>query len=1754
MRFNQRTKRSIAWLLLIIMLISVLPGTGVTVEAKSADAKPEYGMVPMQKVNDVSGMTLIEIASYDAARNKAWVFNPSRNTSKDIIARSTDAKVIVYLSKSDTQAQVILKVQAKDGLLGSWGNEGHYIVNDLKALNSRSKPFGVGKLIGPYKNLYTYVFYKYGDKEWDNGNGDATGFVLKKSTSSDADDSYNYDNIVDIINAISSKQSKTESDYYILNYLLGFLADNYSDDLSDLYNSNGVFEKGKEAKLAWSSVKQDDGLYISNGNDNTFNIVCKISGRADEDMSEFRDMLDELAAAKVSLSDCTLLSGILDVYKAVREEAEKKADEKAEDDAYQKILGEIPNDPHGRWAWLMNYYKVCIQRSQTYRTVSSSLPDYKLHEFPNSGESISEEEKLRLMAYFYAQTKLSRSGVNTAFTDSEDNDEDGNTTESLNVDNAVWNVSGTGTYSEVSFGNSNPYTAEYVKETADAIVEEYSQGMGSANGMLGYLIPSIDAVVKYYAAQMYGFTVANATASGGAQDETKNMMNLTQCAYIEQISPSITTAIETLVYDYHGVSKMENMDSIKGTPEAYEAYLRIIYYMMLTANYAENNAKLQSTNNGTKYINPDIEGFKTSKGNKVELVTDRDLASISKYVIEYTAINDALTYLGMEPFTDQLKAIVDYAGYLEQFKDRVKEVYSGDYETEGEAMKSFFSVQSSTLSDDYKTGVELSATYIPMQTNVYDINSIRMLDDYDWVQRFHYPFGFYRKALYIDTNVNAALNGYITERVDRDTRIATLNDLLQPEKDIVLYMDTNFYNVNKLADITGMYYNNLMNAEGSAKDSDATTFGGEFFNLFAEAGDRDIESVVKTGGNNAYSRNVKNKVAKYGSKSKDKLQGLIMSDEEIDSYLTGYSEDNVEDVYDNYTVMQPYAVVSAIYRQQTLFSILKKQVASNDPIFVSSPNLAGTTGVSYKEFNSIYNYAMLRNLEQAVGIDADTVIDKNSPLYIDIYGNILTESGLVVIPAMSNATLCDGESYNLATVGFVHLYSSGDYRIPEGYKNAEAYISPMLTLDEETHTYELGSKRVNNVYINFNQLPISDLRALTTVKYIAQMSLSDDTYLPFAQHVYMITEVMRGAPIDCIDKDFEGIGRVTISKTGIYFAEKLEELAKMLLSSTSGNSLIELPNLAFLDGVEYVILFLYKIIFAASLALLFYRLYIDAVQGQLGFKSIGGFVVSIVMFLVIAFSIPSLLDISYYQVNKNLLQQETEYIAMLNYEKSKEGREIGITTVRQPESETELYLKIDDVSVPWYSIVDDVLFKSTFKTVGEIYKEEMSQSILSHLPGTFQKGNGLYMTVTDILDASDVVYDPDTNQMYTSVKDVPYASYIVPYYVILDTLVARINNYNSQNSIREYTPKIMGAGSVEPCGMIEPFFTSKYFMQDSQDVLGLKYVEGLKTTLDDGNIFTQDDIARMSYSLWYRTEEDDKDIYDKLDAIDKDARMFVVNNRNLLGKVSDETFLKVMSLAMAVKYNDTLNVSAGNAIEIYDIDARDIIKLSLADKDIVLRDTSKSFARFVYDNSGVLGVVMTAFLLVVYFVSSFIKPVLIFLILGSMIAAAVLRKTVKRDTSGAIEGLFITAAILAGTNILYAVLLKGSLMIPELGVNMVVSCVIQMILQIVYLLLLVLFTSIVLSDWKSLGFNKYMRFATSLAGAIKFGRFKSKNTYVHARRSYNKSDHEYKKNNRGQKSYDRENKDDVKRATTGEDILEIMKSRDEEIQGRKERR
>lgn len=57
-----------------------------------------------------------------------------------------------------------------------------------------------------------------------------------------------------------------------------------------------------------------------------------------------------------------------------------------------------------------------------------------------------------------------------------------------------------------------------------------------------------------------------------------------------------------------------------------------------------------------------------------------------------------------------------------------------------------------------KTGILASASFLPMKTNLYDPYTYSDIVDTEWLLNFHSKFGYNRKALYIDTNVDSAVN------------------------------------------------------------------------------------------------------------------------------------------------------------------------------------------------------------------------------------------------------------------------------------------------------------------------------------------------------------------------------------------------------------------------------------------------------------------------------------------------------------------------------------------------------------------------------------------------------------------------------------------------------------------------------------------------------------------------------------------------------------------------------------------------------------------------------------------------------------------------------------------------------------------------------------------------------------------------------------------------------------------------------------
>ena len=1492
---------------------------------------------------------------------------------------------------------------------------------------------------------------------WDTTN---TGLVVNRSKSDK--NSYNHQNIAELLES----EVKSSSGLDTIEVLLRLMVDEYTtaQSIADALDGTNEVVIAKTSNDDEGSVLMLERSPAQEGDESAedeYIIKYKYTEKGTEfeevvPMPSFTNMLfDE--SVQIDSDKYKAVSNLHKVFKELQKSISEKNDGETDNTITEEIKQFNNKTTFEKWSLTISNYVKTNGAEKAISSLTEELQSqYNLDAFTSDG--LTPEEVMRLKSFFYLTTTKAGKSV-------------------PEIPALAYPESG----EQVEI-NASGYQLNDVKDAAELAIKNNNNSNSVATTM-GKIALNFDSVAKYGLAKVYGYAEANPFdpndqttqtpedgTSNGEVDGVDDSV-LSRSDYLSSLLPNTDEVLPGSL-DYSIVlPKIEKAQYVAGTESAYDSYLQMQYSLIAVASYARFNSYIDDSTMRNETLD-DFLNLNTGKEESAEVPDN-----LKNVINAYMSIHRGLEYLGITPFTKYLEAVDSYYNSLLPYENNagLKEPYDKDT-IPGAPMRSFFNLDSKQFENSYLKGVALSASYIPMQTNLYDVTSVAPLNDPDFVEQFHYPFGFYRKALYIDTNINAAVDGHVRSKRSGETRIATLNDLLEPEKDIVLYVDPNFYNVNKLAEMQGFAYRKMANTEeagkASADGNAVTTFltdaWSEFFNT-------NIENIAKTSGVRTYSENVKREVSEYDvGKDKEKGSDYVLSSKNIEKYLTGYSAEQGVDVYDEYTPLQSFAVTSAIYRDSKLFNVVKGQISENKPVFISSSNLAGVDGITQEEWNTIYNYAMLKNLKANLGIDYKTTLDLGSPLYIDIYGNILTESGLVVIPAASNSTLYNPTSYRPYSIGFMSLYGK-EWSIPADYKNSSKFMESVFYIEEETNTWQVKNKQIGDIYMLFRDLPVNDADIMSSLILLEKQHL-DKGCLDFSPRVYLITEVLRGAPIENIDKDFEGItGNRSINKYGMYMAYKLDELSEQLLSNTNGNSMITLPNLAYIDGVEYVILFLFKILFAVTLALLAYKIYTDAVQGFLGIKTFTTFISTLVIFVVVAFSIPKLMDASYYQINKRLLQDEMEYVALLNLEKANDGKEIGITSVDVPETQTTLYVKLDSLSVPWYEVLDDVLLSNAFDTVDDIYQSAFEENLMSTLPGIIKKSNGLYMDLNYLFDTSTIEYDNKTNSIHQYVLETPYASYTLPYYAVLDTLIARVNSYNVKNEITSADTKIQSNGAIKTTNLIEQYFTSEEFMEFSQDILGFKYIYGVPTTFVEYTPFSDEELTAMQGSLWYSADYDSdlSKIEEKVDRLDYKARSFVAKNRDLFGKVSDETFLKIMALSMSLEHNNEFGVPAARSIEIFDVDSKDIIRLSMASRSVTMQGTSKSFARFVYDNAGTLGVVATAMLIAVYFVSSLVKPVCMLIILASMIASLIIRKLVKRDGDKAIEGFLVTMALLCLTNVVYAVMLKVSLSLPELGLTPVVSIVLQILIQFVYFFIISVLTVWVLRDWRSMGFNKY---------------------------------------------------------------------------------
>ena len=1044
------------------------------------------------------------------------------------------------------------------------------------------------------------------------------------------------------------------------------------------------------------------------------------------------------------------------------------------------------------------------------------------------------------------------------------------------------------------------------------------------------------------------------------------------------------------------------------------------------------------------------------------------------------------------------------------------------------------------MADPLLTGIKQSAMYLPMHTNVYDPATWNNVDT-AWLLNYYAKFGYFRKALYIDTSADAAVNFGNTGGRGQ-LAVATLEDLLQ-DKDIVLYLDDNLYNVNVLSDLIGQAWDRIGQGEGSDSRGTIDKLGG----LITELWEVSMPELAKTGERTTYSGRVN---AEDASDPSNKWGGLFFSnvmekDDEVDQEggqstqqpatttpapstapPAADSQDVIEDpdatgsvykpvqssdtifyylwpdrVWDEvsdqqvkdgdttartteYTPLFGFAVLSAVYKDDSLKDQLNNVLSANTPVFVSS----GSAPYSCSSLqNSIYNYMLVRNLEAQIPVDYAANLDMTSPLYMDVFGNILTESGYVVIPAAANATLW-GSQYVPRNAAFFSCYGDS-YHLPYYGTQASSGVEKMLTsgdarlctADEETGRMLLNALRTTDSTVNAAMLSTANQEALqdvadTWAAYIKGGVRAKSA--PYSKSMWqmIVTEVLRGAPIESIDKQFEGIQTdVSFTRNGLIIADKLETLCNSI-APAGQNASLAIPNPAFIDGIEIIVFFVYKLLILAVLIIWMVNVYLDATGGVIGWKTGAKCIGVVVLVLALIVGVPKVFELSYYESNKHLLQDETEYLLMLNTEKKANGQEIGVSKVRPPETSTDLYLHLADINMPWWDLLSQIGLSAGYKSLDEMYKDYSNMHPLAYSEYATTMNDGIYISIDQLFSSAGVQFSPLSKRIYMTGSDNTPASYYTPYYWFLYSITEGVADWSKSNNAVAYTTKVQKGGELKTLGYCKLFFESPDFLEENGDYFHLNQVYGIWTERNDNMVIQESTLAQLRESQWcsYQNGQmSDKGYTDRINKLQTYAQEWIANNHGMIGRISDETFLKCFALSCAMEHNRLFNTQRADYLEIQQLSNEDLLRLSIADHNKVMSNSSMSYARFVYTTGGTIACYLAAILELVSLVSSWVKPACTLLVFCIACISIFVLKLILRRGNNSIMGYILTITLMCSVNVLGAAVTKLSMFLPNTGLTPSLCILLQVLVQIGYIFLQLKIVSFAMRDWRNIGYQQY---------------------------------------------------------------------------------
>jgi hypothetical protein len=1041
--------------------------------------------------------------------------------------------------------------------------------------------------------------------------------------------------------------------------------------------------------------------------------------------------------------------------------------------------------------------------------------------------------------------------------------------------------------------------------------------------------------------------------------------------------------------------------------------------------------------------------------------------------------------------------------------------------------------------DFINAGVALSSLYKPLYTNVYDMPFIDIVND-DLFTMFVNKFGRMRKAVMIETS-SGSVAAYLTRGSYNKFRVCTLRDLLEnPGHDKLLVVQDTYYNRHKVP--VGRDLIELSELKDMSNGSQSLR---EIHNEAVEesarvddaAGDREVNTTRGSSAQVEVSTIVGHldiwRDYSY-SYAKDSLNSFFEVAQNVcfSKFVTGLEDDTLN-IYLGLDAMvhskQRYDKVDWVSTgQDNLYHYIKDDI--NRPVWMSAARYIA--GNNVQNDSASWNYMLLTNLANSIAIRYTSNLDLDSPLFVDIFGNIITESGIVVIPAAANGTL--NTRVNLLTAAFLLNYGK-----VESIKRNDLNENTRITIGRATlrdmgrfaitdfadyvpgtpssdRTFMLlwdrGSKSymLNTALFNFGDASDFDINirylnsadpATMELLYKINLSLYQDNFFnqvgwypqldirSFTANIVM--NVLRGAPIENIDYEIEGLSASrSQSPQMLMQAARYESLRASLLSDAQ-NAILAIPNLAFMEHTETLIFFAYRVMIILAVFAVMLQIYYAAVRAKLTLMTVLSVVLNMAFVIVAIVVLPFIFEMTYYQANKALLQDEVFKFVSLTSEKRNNGVELGVLQTTNQDISTRLLLKVDRIDVPIFQFLRDITYTADIRSMQQLYDRHIGQDMIAAL-GTFETyGDGIYMTVDNLLESSSIVTDPERHLIYQVVKPNNHMSFWMPYYAIVEYLCRNVNIYNYGLGSFSYDMFNYGDGTPRSIDIISRYLRSDAFLLTSEDiskpsfVVPENYNEQMLTMAsfdkigvfqfynmkmyDNRSFFTEREKAQFKTSQWYWDDLSHDELLAKVRNLDRKAVDFVLRNESLIGRMSDETFIKTFALYMALEYNKEFNVPGPRDIEIYNMSTEDLMRLSIATPQKVIENSPYNYPRFLLEIGGPAAIYLGCALELILTLSAWAKPAVTLGIFAALLLSIFVYRVLLNRKSNNMKGFAKFTLILCGGNVLYALVIKVSLLFAGWGFPPLVCLILQIILHSAYLWFYIWLGATVVRNWKDLG-------------------------------------------------------------------------------------